>query len=71
MWSFQFRWVWFDSGFSLARALGINKLPFPPEKFAAGLAPPGAAAAPGAVGLVSVVVAGSGGPGPGLALSPA
>ena len=33
--------------------------------------PPGAAAAPAAVGLVSVVVAGSGGPGPGVALPPA
>ena len=30
MWSFQFRLVWFVSGFSLARALGSNKLPFPP-----------------------------------------
>ena len=36
-----------------------------------GLAPPGAAAAPWAVGLVSVVVAGSGGPRPGVALPPA
>ena len=32
------------------------------------LAAPGAAAAPAAVGLVSVVVAGSGGPWPGVAL---
>ena len=37
----------------------------------AGLAPPGAAAARGVVGPVSVVVAGSGGSGPGVALPPA
>ena len=37
----------------------------------AGLAPPGAAAAPGTVGPVLVVVAGSGGPWPGVALPPA
>ena len=32
MWSFRFRWVWFESGFSLARALGSNTLPFPPAR---------------------------------------
>ena len=35
------------------------------------LAPPGAAVAPAAVGPVSVVMAASGGPGPGVALPPA
>ena len=37
----------------------------------AGMAPPGAAAAPGAVGQVSVVVAGRGGPWLGVSLPPA
>ena len=30
VWSFQFKLVWFVSGFLLARALGSNKLPPPP-----------------------------------------
>ena len=54
------RWCW-GLGAGVATGTGGH----------AGLAPPGAAAAPAAVGPVSVVMAGGGGPGPGVVLPPA